>query len=190
MSILALSKKHPLLFAVIFASVASCTSYGDVYVAQDKFKQARIVTLAGNHRSEETHGIANFPKAFNVNYAKAQKPGVPVPVEMKLVFMQVSEKTQLSAKAAVLIDAESHDIQIVNLNQTVHVSANPNAHNPGELREIISYKIFGTIIFPPELWQKMAVAKSLAYRLFIDDLPYTFMLSPEMLEKLRLFSRQ
>lgn len=178
------------LSACFVFTYLSCNSYGDVYVANDNFKQAKIVTVGGMQQSEETHGITNFPKRFSVTYSKAQKPGVQAQVEMKLVFIQVPEKMQLATGAAVLIDSVSEDIQIVNITRTVQVSEKPTPSYPGEPREITSYKIFGTIIFQPELWQKMMGARTLAYRLTIDNLPYTFILTPEMLEKLRLFSRQ
>ncbi|MFO1469546.1 MAG: hypothetical protein U1F27_00740 [Turneriella sp.] len=170
--------------------LVGCASYGDVYVAQDRYKQAKIVTLVGTHQSEETHGITNMPKSLQVNYSKSQKSGVSVPVEMKLLFNQAPEKMQLRASATVLIDSLPQEIQIININRTVHVSENLSRQYSWEPRETTSYKIFGTIVFSPELWQKMSGAKALAYQLTIDDLPYTFVLSPEMLEKLRLFSRQ
>lgn len=178
------------IFAFSPVILLGCASYGDVYVAHDRYKQARIVTLIGTHQSEETHGITNMPKSLEVNYSKSQKSGASVPVEMKLLFIQAPEKMQLRASATVLIDSTPQEIQIININRTIHVSENLSRQYSWEPRETTSYKIFGTIVFPPELWQKMSGAKTLAYQLTIDDLPYTFLLSPEMLEKLRLFSRQ
>ena len=92
------------VFGCTHISLIGCSSYGDVYVAHDKYKQAKIVSLAGTHRSEETHGIGNMPKSFEVTYTKAQRSGAAAPVEMKLVFIQATEKMQLKASATVRIE--------------------------------------------------------------------------------------
>lgn len=179
-----------LLMAAVCLIICECASYGDVYVANDQFKQARIVTLNGTHYSEETRFFGETMKQISVVYSKTQKPGIPAAVEMKLT-MSSNKDTDLRNSCEVLIDATSHDVQLIHVNRTMHVfDKNPPPTYAWEPKTVTTYKLFGTVVFSPELWQKMMAANGLGYRIFVDQLPYTFQLKPDMLEKLRLFSRQ
>lgn len=173
----------PLLFCL------GCESYGNVQVSNDTFRQATVVNLKLLHKSEEAINSLGATQPIEATYSKKRKPGIQVPVEMKII-VDAAETAELKSEAFVQLDSVAYELNLSAISRSTNVHQQSSIPLISPQRTNTAYKVFGTFQFSPELWQKMMRAQALSYRIYIDQSPYTVRVSSEDLQKLRLFDRQ
>lgn len=183
-----------LSFSLLF--LVNCQSYGEIKVEQDSFKNAKVVSMQLDHKSEETFGLFNMKAPIVVTYIKEVKSGAQPTIEMKIIA-PADATSQLKPDAFIKADEQKFEVKLTGIDKTsaTHSHTKNKRDTKGnvidtETKTSTEYASIANLTVSPEIWKRMVGAQKLGYRLYIDQQALTFMISEEWMEKLKEFDQQ